>query len=74
MSNKNKNVPTLRFSEFEGEWEKKKLGDIYQKLRTGATPSRYKPQYFTGSVLWITSGELNYNIINDTLEKITEEE
>ncbi|MBR9367825.1 restriction endonuclease subunit S, partial [Staphylococcus aureus] len=33
MSNtQKKNVPELRFPEFEGEWEERKLGDLIQKL------------------------------------------
>ena len=28
MTNQEKNVPELRFPEFDGEWEEKKLGDI----------------------------------------------
>ncbi len=27
-----KNVPELRFPEFEGEWEKKKLGEVAEKI------------------------------------------
>ncbi len=65
-------VPQLRFSEFSGEWEEKKLGDIYKNLKTGSTPSRLVKDYFTGENLWITSGELNYGFIDDTIEKISD--
>ena len=34
---------------------------------------RGRPEYYKGDIKWITSGELNYNIITDTFEKITEE-
>ncbi|MCT7993654.1 restriction endonuclease subunit S [Laspinema olomoucense] len=41
-----KNVPVLRFPEFEGEWESKKLKNITSKIGSGATPiggdSNYK--------------------------------
>ena len=40
---------------------------------SGATPYRGRPEYYKGQINWITSGELNYNIITDTNEKITEE-
>lgn len=70
---KQRNIPKLRFPEFKDKWERKKLGDFYNNLRTGMTPSRARPEYFTGDVLWITSGELNYGYISDTKEKITEE-
>jgi type I restriction enzyme, S subunit len=52
-------------------WELKNLGAIYKKLSTGMTPSRAIPNYFNGHILWVTSGELNYNIIMDTKEKIS---
>ena len=43
------------------------------RLKAGATPSRRHPEYFTGDILWVTSGELDYNIIKNTNEKITKE-
>ncbi len=54
------------------EWECPKLGEIYKDLTTGSTPSRTKPQYFKGNILWVTSGELKYKIITNTKEKITQ--
>ncbi len=54
------------------DWEVIRLGDIYKNLKTGSTPSRKNPEYFKGDILWITSGELNYNKITDTFEKITQ--
>nr|WP_115306559.1 hypothetical protein [Staphylococcus aureus] len=39
MSNtQKKNVPELRFPEFEGEWEEKKLGNLTTKIGSGKTP------------------------------------
>lgn len=64
--------PKLRFSKFEEKWEFKKIGEIYNNLRTGMTPYRGKPEYYNGDILWIASGELNYGYINDTREKITQ--
>lgn len=68
-------VPRLRFKEFEGvgDWEEKTIGDYYKNLSTGMTPSRSNPEYFKGKIPWITSGELNFNVIYDTKEYITEE-
>lgn len=42
-------------------------------LSSGGTPSRANSGYFRGSIPWVKSGELNYNIITDTEEKITQE-
>ena len=52
-------------------WEVKELGDIYKEIRGGTTPSRENPEYYNGNILWITSSELDFNIIKDTKEKIT---
>ena len=48
------------------------IGDI-AILTSGGTPSRANSGYFKGLIPWVKSGELNYNIINDTEEKITQE-
>ncbi len=53
------------------EWECVELGNIYKDLRTGSTPSRSNPAYFKGDILWVTSGELKYKVITNTVEKIT---
>ncbi|MBI4648144.1 MAG: restriction endonuclease subunit S [Bacteroidia bacterium] len=53
-------------------WQLKKLGEVC-KTTSGGTPSRKNPAYFTGSIPWIKSGELNHNIILDSEEKITDE-
>lgn len=70
-------APTLRFKADDGsefpDWENKKLGDFYKNLSTGMTPSRKVAEYFTGENLWITSGELNFGLVGDTKEKITQE-
>lgn len=68
---KTKRIPAIRFPEFGVDWTESKLGEFYKKLRTGMTPSRANPEYFKGDNLWISSGELGYNIIDDTREKIT---
>jgi type I restriction enzyme S subunit len=54
------------------EWEVKTLGDVMTGFSSGATPYRGRPEYYKGNIRWITSGELNYNVITDTIEKITE--
>jgi len=55
------------------EWDCLKIGEIYSDISSGSTPSRKRPDYFTGDILWVTSGELKYNVIHDTKEKITNE-
>src|SRR4030042_6035822 len=53
-------------------WEWVKLGDVCDTT-SGGTPSRKESKYYGGSIHWVKSGELEYNIIKDTEEKITEE-
>ena len=48
------------------------IGEI-AVLSSGGTPSRGNSSYFRGDIPWVKSGELNYNIITDTEEKITQE-
>lgn len=54
------------------KWERKSVKDLFN-LKTGGTPSRTKPEYFTGNIPWVTSTDLNRGIIYNTLEKITQE-
>jgi len=54
------------------EWSVWKIGELYTNLSAGSTPSRNHPEYFKGEILWVTSGELKYRVITDTIEKITE--
>ncbi|EEN82923.1 restriction endonuclease subunit S [Porphyromonas endodontalis] len=55
------------------EWIFSKFGDVLRTFSSGATPYRGIPGNFIGNIKWITSGELNYKPINDTLEHISEE-
>lgn len=54
------------------EWGVKTFGEVMTGFSSGATPYRGRPEYYKGTIRWITSGELNYNAITDTIEKITE--
>ena len=65
-------APKLRFKEFSGDWASKKLCEI-TKLSSGGTPSRSKTDYWEGDIPWITTGEINFNTINQSIEKITQE-
>ena len=60
------NVPNLRFKEFQGEWEKCKLGD-YGKVITGNTPpTKDVENYENGEYLWASPADLG------TIKSITE--
>lgn len=60
------NVPNLRFPEFQGKWEKCKLGD-YGKVVTGNTPpTKDIENYENGTYLWASPADLG------TIKSITE--
>lgn len=54
------------------EWIRKTIGETCI-TGSGGTPSRSNAKYFTGNIPWVKSGELDFNIIYDTEEKITQE-
>ena len=53
------------------DWDVKLFEDVMDVFSSGQTPYRAIADYYKGEIPWITSGELNYNIITDTIEKIT---
>jgi len=67
-------LPQRRFPEFRdvGEWEEKILGDI-AKITSGGTPNRAEPDYWSGSIPWITTSLIDFNTIDYAEEFITAE-
>ncbi len=55
------------------DWEAKRLGDVISRCFSGATPRRNRPEFYGGDIRWITSGELRYDVITDTAEKISQD-
>jgi type I restriction enzyme, S subunit len=62
-----------RLPGFSGYWGTRQLGDLIIHCSSGATPYRGNVAYYKGDVKWITSGELKYNVITDTIEHISQE-
>jgi len=58
-----KRVPKLRFAEFSGSWETKKLGSLCSKVGSGSTPSGGQEVYQKTGVPFIRS----QNVINNEL-------
>ncbi|MEB6798118.1 restriction endonuclease subunit S [Staphylococcus aureus] len=73
MSNtQKKNVPELRFPEFEGEWEEKQLGEIFQII-SGSTPLKSNKKFYeNGNINWVKTTDLNNSKVTHSKEKITE--
>lgn len=66
-------VPRVRFGEFEGEWEIGVLGDIC-KVTSGGTPNRAEKDYWDGgNIPWVTTTLIDFNVIDEASEFITEE-
>jgi type I restriction enzyme S subunit len=63
----------MRLLGFSGAWRTRQLGEVVARCSSGATPYRGRTEFYKGTVKWITSGELNYNIIEDTIEHISQE-
>ncbi len=64
--------PRLRFPVFEraGEWEQKTIGDIF-KTSSGGTPERSKMEYWNGSIPWVTTSQIDFNVISSANEFIS---
>lgn len=70
-----KNVPALRFPEFEREWEKVLLEEIAVR-GSGHTPNKAFPSYYDGEIKWVSlvdSKYLDNGYIDETTNKISEE-
>ena len=78
-----KRIAQLRRGELPNGYRKTMLGivpvswnsqrvDELCAITSGSTPKRNNPDYFTGDILWVTSGELKSKYIFDTKEKITD--
>ena len=73
MSKEQRNVPKLRFPEFTGDWEQRKLYELGE-IMTGSTPSTTKSEYYSEDGLpWVTPTDIESNTISDTPRKLSEE-
>lgn len=50
-------TPKLRFKEFKGEWNVKKVGELCDSI----VPGRNKPINFGGDIPWITTPDIEHN-------------
>lgn len=66
-------VPKYRFPEFanDGEWVETKLGEI-SKITSGGTPNRSNNNFWNGNIPWISTTLIDFNIIKEANEYITE--
>ncbi|HEK2691309.1 TPA: restriction endonuclease subunit S [Proteus mirabilis] len=53
-------------------WKLSTIEEI-SSVSSGGTPSRKNESYWNGNIPWVTTAEVQFKIIEDTAEKITEE-
>jgi type I restriction enzyme S subunit len=72
--NKDKLIPEVRFPEFvnDGEWVERTIEQI-AKVSAGGTPESTNPEYWSGYIPWMNSGELNNKRIYSVSNFITKE-
>ena len=67
-----KKIPKIRFPEFTGDWEQRKLGELGE-IVTGSTPSTTKSEYYSeDGIPWVTPTDINGCTISDTPRKLSE--
>lgn len=74
MIDRNSNQPGYKIVKMDGipkGWEYLKIKKV-AKLTAGGTPSTKKPEYWNGTLPWMSSGELNYKRVFDVNGRITE--
>ena len=64
-------TPKLRFKEFEGDWSTNKIEEI-SIVTSGGTPSRNVSDYWNGDIPWVTTSLVDFNVINQAEEFITQ--
>ena len=65
------NAPKLRFGEFKGKWQDSTLGDV-SKVTSGGTPNRANNEFWNGSIPWVSTALIDFNVIKAADEFITE--
>lgn len=62
----------MEVHETQYEWKREPLGHLFC-MTSGGTPNRKIKEYYkSGTIPWVKSGELEFGIITDTEEKISE--
>ncbi|MEI8571385.1 restriction endonuclease subunit S [Methylomonas sp. LW13] len=54
------------------DWDIKHVGD-FADVGSGGTPSREKPAYWGGSIPWVTTSQIDFGVITEADQFITEE-
>ena len=57
----------------EKGWRTASLTDVCSKIFGGGTPSKSHPEYFEGSIPWVSPKDMKAGVITDSIDHITEE-
>lgn len=62
-------VPRFRFANFDENWEQRKLGSLSENTFGGGTPKTKVLEYWSGTIPWIQSSDLENNKLFNVLPK-----
>jgi type I restriction enzyme S subunit len=70
---KGQTAPRMRLPEFRDaeDWRSDLLGNIFETT-SGGTPDRSRKEYWNGTIPWITTSLVDFNVIQESEEYITE--
>ena len=54
-------------------WQKVLITEVCHAIFGGGTPSKSYPEYFTGSIPWVSPKDMKSSVISDSIDHITEE-
>lgn len=54
-------------------WIQTELGDVLLSIVGGGTPSKSNSSYYQGNIPWMSVKDMNKNVLNDTVDHISEE-
>ena len=64
--------PAIRFSEFAGAWEQRKLGELYEKAGSGGTPNASNASFYSGTIPFLGISDIKGRYITKTAKHISE--
>ena len=57
----------------ERHWETVPITEVCQRIVGGGTPSKSHPEYYEGTIPWVSPKDMKVNVISDSKDHITEE-
>lgn len=63
----------MNINNLPSAWIQTELGEVLLSIVGGGTPSKSNPSYYEGDIPWMSVKDMNKNILNDTVDHISEE-